>query len=101
MKPSNLLQIETLTENWRDKDAIMLHACFQLLKDCVEQENLLNGHVSWDVDEKHRNAKLEIEELYNWWLSYDKTPKIPEKESYELETRMLHRLVSIRWALWT
>jgi hypothetical protein len=100
MKPSDILKIETLDGNWRDKDSVMLHACFQLLKDCVEKENLLNGHTDWGADEKHRKAKIEIEELYNWWLSYTESD-IPDEEQYEIETNMLVRLVAIRWALWT
>lgn len=100
MEPSNILKIETLNESWRDKDSIMLHACFQLLKDCVEKEDLLNGHTDWEVDEKHRSAKLEIQELYNWWLSYAESD-IPDSETYDIETKMLLRLVTIRWALWT
>ena len=100
MKPSNILRIETLDENWRDKDSVMLHACFQLLKDCVENENLLDGDTDWQVDEKHRKAKIEIEELYNWWFSYTDVD-IPDDENFEIETNMLVRLVTIRWALWT
>jgi hypothetical protein len=33
MEPSNILKIDTLDDSWRDKDSVMLHACFQLLKD--------------------------------------------------------------------
>ncbi len=100
MEPGNILKIETLDENWRDKDSVMLHACFQLLKDCVEQENLLNGSTDWEVDEKFRMAKQEIEKLYHWWLSYSE-PDLPDIERYELENEMLIRLVKVRWALWT
>ncbi len=100
MEPSNILKIETLDGNWRDKDSIMLHACFQLLKDCVEKESLLNGHTDWSADEKHQMAKKEIEELYNWWFSYTESD-IPDNESYEIETNMLVRLIAVRWALWT
>jgi len=65
MEPSNILKIDTLDENWRDKDSVMLHACFQLLKDCVEKENLLSGHTDWKADERHREAKKEIKELFD------------------------------------
>ena len=99
MQPSNLLRIESLNEEWRDKDSIMLHACFQLLKDCVEKENILSGHARWN-DDKHRAAKIEIETLYRWWLSYGE-PDVPEQNSMELETQMLIRLINVRWALWT
>jgi hypothetical protein len=100
MQPGNILKIESLDEGWRDKDSVMLHACFQLLKDCVEQESLLDCHINWDDDEQHRWAKQEIETLYDWWLLYS-PPTIPTQESYELENRMLTRLIAIRWSLWT
>ena len=100
MKPGNILKIDSLDDNWRDKDSVILHACFQLLKDCVEKENLLNGHTDWNVDERYRLAKKEIEELYNWWLLYTEAD-IPDDESYEIETKMLVRLITVRWALWT
>ena len=100
MQPSNILRIESLDEDWRDKDSVMLHACFQILKDCVEKEDLLSGHVIWDADEMHRVAKKEIEELYHWWLSY-REPSILDEDRFKLETNMLTRLISVRWALWT
>ncbi len=100
MEPSNILKIDTLDENWRDKDSVILHACFQLLKDCIENESLLNGHTNWNADEKNRFAKTEIEELYNWWHSYAESD-IPCDESNELENNMLVRLITVRWALWT
>ncbi len=100
MEPGNILKIDTLGDGWRDKDSVMLHACFQLLRDCIEKEHLLNGHIDWEVDEKHHLAKKEIEELHSWWLSYNES-EIPDEESYELETEMLLRLIKIRWVLWT
>lgn len=36
MEPANVLKIESLPASWRDKDDVILHACFQLLKDFVE-----------------------------------------------------------------
>ena len=100
MQPSNILKIESLNDDWRDKDSVLLHACFQLLKDCVEKENLLSGHIDWDANDRHRLAKTEIEELYRWWLSYVETD-IPDEASYEIENSYLVRLIKIRWALWT
>lgn len=100
MEPGNILKIDTLDDDWRDKDSVMLHACFQLLKDCIERENLLDGDTDWSADERHRLAKKEIEELYHWWISYTE-PDVPDSASNETETRMLVRLVTVRWALWT
>ncbi len=100
MKPSNILHIKSLNSEWCDKDNIMLHACFQLLKDCVEQENLFECHLDWDSTEDYRLAKSEIIELYQWWLSYIETG-LPDCETNNFENKMLKRLIDIRWALWT
>lgn len=99
MQPSNLLKVDSLTDEWRDKDTVMLHACFQLLKDFIEKEELPNGNADWNADEKHSTAKAEIDKLYNWWVSYSEID-IPNEENYELESQMLIRLIKIRWALW-
>ncbi|MFB2539274.1 MULTISPECIES: hypothetical protein [unclassified Acinetobacter] len=70
MKPSNILKIDTLSENWYDKDGVILHACFQILTDFIEQESDLipeignESHVDWDADEKHQWAKQEMLALY-------------------------------------
>ena len=100
MEPSNMLNIETLSEEWSDKDSVMLHACFQLLKDFVEKEDIQHRRNSWCADEKRISAKTEIDELYNWWVSYSVSDVLDE-DSYELENTMLFRLIKVRWALWT
>ena len=100
MQPSNLLKIESLNGDWRDKDSILLHACFQILKDFVEKEDLVLGNTDWNADERNRLAKTEIDELYKWWISYTESD-IPEEDNFELENSMLIRLIKIRWALWT
>ncbi len=103
MQPSNTLKIESLDKGWQDKDNVLLHACFQLLKDCVEKENLLAGHIDWNADEKHQKVKLELEKLYAWWLKrLEKEDQCGlNKQQYEEDDRMLHQLIDIRWALWT
>jgi len=100
MEPGNILKIDTLSKEWRDKDSVMLHACFQLLKDFVEKEDIEYMRNDWDADEKHVAAKAEIDKLYNWWGSYSESLLLGD-EDYELENTMLCRLINIRWALWT
>ena len=101
MKPSNLLKIETLTDQWLDKDVIILHACFQLLSDCIEKENLLNGHIDWSAKEDSQKAKNEIELLHHWWIHRKtKTEELGEKQ-YEEDNQMLKKLIDIRKYLWT
>jgi len=101
MKPSNILKIESLTDDWCDKDVVILHACFQLLKDFVEKEKEIIEQIDWKHDEKTENAKMEIDFLYNWWLErFDKEDDLDEKQ-YEEDNLMLQRLIVVRKYLWT
>ncbi len=68
MEPANVLKIESLPNGWRDKDDVILHACFQLLKDFVEQEKEIIEQIDWKHTEETKKAKEEIDFLYNWWL---------------------------------
>jgi hypothetical protein len=107
MEPGNQLNISTLTDGWCESDTVMLHACFQLLVDCIEKEQLLNGHVDWTNDEPHFKAKKEIQELYAWWKERTKKEQNDEidpiwtEKQHEQDTEMLIRLVKIRSFLWT
>ncbi len=101
MKPSNILKIETLNDEWLDKDLIILHACFQILSDCIEKENLFTGHIDWTNDEEQRNAKKEIEILYNWWMKRKIKNNSLDEKQYEEDNTMLKKLIDIREYLWT
>jgi len=104
--PANILKIDTLGESWRDKDVILLHACFQLLTDFVEKEMLVQNYPDWNADEDIKNARKEIEELYNWWQ--ERKNNDLSKESFEeehtlylKENEMLKRLIDVRMYMWT
>ncbi|EDN70035.1 hypothetical protein BGP_4671 [Beggiatoa sp. PS] len=106
MQPSNILNIESLDEEWTDKDIVLLHACFQLLVNCVEQESLLNGHTDWDYNEEFKRDKQILEELYQWWLErkiQDTNEQIDElnDKQYQKDNEMLIKLISVRHRLWT
>lgn len=101
MERANVLKIESLPDSWRDKDVIILHACFQLLKDFVQQEREMIEILDWESDEETKTAKLEIDFLYNWWLKrVDKENDLDEKQ-YEEDNQMLMKLIKIRKYLWT
>ena len=95
-----------MSGDWCDKDIVMLHACFQLLTDYVEDEKLFTGDIDWNHDEEHKKAKEELEVLYNWWIErkgMDLDDKIYdlEEEQYEEDNEMLIRLIKVRKYLWT
>ena len=90
-----------------DKDNVMLHACFQLLSDCIEKEKLFDGHTSWDHDNLHIKTKEEILELYDWWKTRkeeelkERLDPIWTEQQHSKDTEMLIRLVKVRGFLWT
>jgi hypothetical protein len=106
MHNPNTLHINTINADWCDKDIVLLHACFQLLTDCIEIENL-NETTDWTQDDIIANAKLEIDELYNWWKERvkkeadGKLDPIWTEEQYEKDSEMLIRLIKVRKYLWT
>ena len=106
MEPANILKIQTLDKGWSDKDNIMLHACFQLLTDCIEKEKL-HDLTDWNQDDNFKTAKKEIDELYNWWKNRvndeqsDQVDPIWTENQHDKDTEMLTRLVKIRKFLWT
>lgn len=103
MIPSNNLHIESLGEGWCDKDEVLLHAAFQLLKDCVEKEALFNGHIDWTENGDVEAMKAELLFLYEWWEARSKVELAVPLTSfgYAEDTAMLIRLVTVRQALWT
>ncbi len=106
MTHSNRLKIDSLSNDWCDKDIIMLHACFQLLMDCIEKENLLNGHTDWNYNDEFKHARKEIVELQKWWIErkqrvMDDTLRELDEKQYSEDNSMLIRLIEIRKFLWT
>jgi hypothetical protein len=91
-----VLKIESLppAKEWIDRDEIMLHSCFQLLKDCVEKEK-----VDTDCDyEANKEFVDEVQFLYNWWI---KRSKDAGPDNQNEDNDMLLRLMKIRTSLWT
>ena len=83
----------------------MLHVCFELLVDCIENENLLSKKLfDWKHSEKVIREKTELKFLYKWWKKRIKLEKISTSISdlqYQEDNAMLIRLIKIRYRLWT
>lgn len=112
---------------YSDKDYIMLHACFELLVDYVDNE--LNGEivirdeeatiaemkqsnfhqdaidVEIDILRKNNIKMIEMTELYDWWTKEYITgiheKKIPYPKQYDIEQAFLLKLINMRAYLWT
>jgi len=91
------LKIKTLPrKSWVDKDEVMLHACFQLLVDYIEQEKG-DTHCNYET---HKDFVDEIRFLYKWWQER-KSDDCASEEQEKEDDSMLLRLVKVRRALWT
>lgn len=92
-----ILKIESLPsgKDWVDRDAIMLHSCFQILKDAVEKENV-DTHSN---DEAHKDFVDEVRVLYKWRKKRSKLGW--SDKQHEEDDVMLLRLMKIRTVLWT
>lgn len=93
-----VLKINSLpsSKQWVDRDMILLHACFQILKDCVEKEKV-DTHFNYEA---HKDFVDEVRFLYNWWEERSKDVWSPIKKEAE-DNEMLLRLMKIRTGLWT
>lgn len=89
------LKINSLpsSKDWVDRDVVMLHACFQILEDCVEKEEVDN-HCNYET---HKEPVDEIRFLYKWW----KNRKVKDWSDDAEDDEMLIRLMKIRGFLWT
>jgi hypothetical protein len=90
------LKIDSLLDSrvYVDRDVIMLHACFQILQDCIEKENV-DTHCNYD---DHKEFVDEVRFLYNWWL---KRKDDIDFDNDAQDDEMLIRLMKIRSSLWT
>lgn len=91
MKYLKIESLPTSKEYWTDRDQIMLHACFQILKDFISEEDGLN-----EGDGKFRK---EVKLLSDWWDK--RCDKSWTHEQHIEDDAMLKRLMKIRTRLWT
>jgi len=93
-----ILRIESLPPmnvRWIDRDMIMLHSCFQILKDFIEKEKGLE-HSNYET---HKHFIEEAKFLYNWWN--ERVNVSNNLFQNEEDNEMLIRLIKIRLFLWT
>ena len=60
------LKIHSLANKYIDRNELLLHAAFQILRDFMEKENP-NKHIDWNFEERQAKAWREIKYLYRWW----------------------------------
>lgn len=92
-----ILKINSLppSKEGTDGDEIILHACFQILQDCIEKE-----HIDTQCNyEYHKKFVDEIRFLYRWWKG--RVNAEPSDGQTIRDNKMLIRLMKIRTQLWT
>jgi hypothetical protein len=92
--------------SWTDPEILMVHACFQILVNCVEKEGVfrstgrkyeLEGGDQSD-EAKELQVKLkELFKLYRWWKSVGSKIPYDDKDF----TEKLTKLIVLRELLWT
>lgn len=92
-----ILKIESLppSKDWIDRDEIMLHACFQILQDCMEKEKV-DTHCNYEA---HKDFVDEVRFLNKWWKKRKKGERCSDQ--MKEDDKMLIRLMKIRTSLWT
>lgn len=87
-------KIESLppSKEWIDKDFVILHACFQCVKDFVEQENAFQFS-----PEEDENTQI-LHELYDWWMI--RKDEFEGLKGKNKDDEMLLKLMKIRSWLW-
>ena len=89
------LAIKSLDKGWCDVDIVMLHACFQLLEDCIVGENLFES-CDWT---ESADDKQKLLDLYNWWQN--RKINTDDLDTYEEDNEKLIALIKVRNYLWT
>ena len=92
------INIRSLEDDWIDRDEIILHVCFEMLRESIENERLFAHH---DLPE---GIEKQMSDLYEWWklrkgqIDSDAYPE-PECQ-YDIDNDKLIELVHLRKYLW-
>jgi hypothetical protein len=107
----NVVICKPLPATWIDRDELILYAAFQILEDYINKEK--PAEFTSDVyaeyieacDEKNARERdtdwKTIRVLYYWWQERKNLEDHNYFDDYDLDDKMLHRLIDIRKYLWT
>lgn len=94
----NVIKISTLNRNWHDRDEILEHAIFQIVRDFINKE-LRNGHIELGDEE---TELMNILDWWGWYRNYIDTVNYDEEQELKkvLEGK-LKRIIELRGYMWT
>jgi len=86
----NRVTVKTLPPTWVDRDELLAHSMFQILKDYVEKED---GLAQWEHEPE---VGQKMQELLDWWtntyLTADTNDELERKPNESLTECMRRRL---------
>jgi hypothetical protein len=130
-KRFNVVVCRDLPPTWTDRDDLLLHASFQILKDFVEKEDrgykdwpghtqksreelIKDYHVAtdpaiWGADQVEISLKGSEKRADDWleivalydWWEERRKLEDEDDDQYEIDNGMLTRLIAVRAYLWT
>lgn len=100
----NRLILKDLPVTWTDRDTRLLHANFQILKEFIELERPYEHFNT--VDSPRQEEWNELRLLYDWWETRRRQDSNLDDQNdvenqYEVDNKMLVRLIAVRHLLWT
>lgn len=121
--PHNVVKCQSLPRSWNDRDERILHCCFQILTDFIEQEQPWWMKENWtsiknSMDAEYADEVSQLKRLYYWWkfvyvkkyleqeeifLKETDIVKLYEQEMlfYNEETNKAIEILQLRKYLWT
>jgi hypothetical protein len=89
-----------LPPTWHDRDHLMFHACFTLLKDFIEKERPWEATASKTelvaaYGLERANHWVKLQKLYSWWIALESGIELDEHQE------KLEQLVKYRRYMWT
>lgn len=94
----NVVKISTLNRHWHDRNEILEHTIFQILRDFINKE-LKIGHIELGDEE---TELMNILDWWDWYRNYIDTVNYDEEQELKkvLEGK-LKRIVELRGYMWT
>jgi hypothetical protein len=94
----NVIKISTLNRHWHDRNEILEHTIFQILRDFINKE-LRNGHIELGDEE---TELMNILDWWDWYRNYIDTVNYDEEQELKkvLEGK-LKRIIELRGYMWT
>lgn len=82
-----------LTHRYCDAVELLPHCMFEVFCKFMEKEVLKDCIVDWDYDDKHKIARMKMQEIYDWWTKEYIPYFNNENEEYEELFKKIEHIV--------